>query len=78
MQQKIRIGKQQERISLVLHLPSESPSFCFIACHGMFSSKDSDKFIAIAERFTQEGIAVLRFDDRGVGKSGGKFLIQKP
>lgn len=30
-------------------------------------------FMVIADYLTQHGIAVLRYDDRGVGKSGGKF-----
>lgn len=30
-------------------------------------------FLVIADHFTRHGIAVLRFDDRGVGKSTGKF-----
>lgn len=30
-------------------------------------------FLVIADHFTREGIAVLRFDDRGVGKSTGDF-----
>ncbi len=31
-------------------------------------------FLVIADHFTQKGIAVLRYDDRGVAKSGGKFV----
>lgn len=30
-------------------------------------------FAVIADHLTRQGIAVLRFDDRGTGKSGGKF-----
>lgn len=30
-------------------------------------------FLVLADYLTKNGIAVLRFDDRGVGKSGGKF-----
>jgi len=30
-------------------------------------------FLVIANYFTQRGIAVLRYDDRGIGKSGGVF-----
>lgn len=31
-------------------------------------------FLVIADHFTRKGIAVLRYDDRGVAKSGGKFV----
>lgn len=30
-------------------------------------------FLVLADWLTRQGIAVLRYDDRGVGKSGGKF-----
>ena len=32
-------------------------------------------FLVLADHLTRKGIAVLRVDDRGVGKSGGKFAI---
>jgi uncharacterized protein (TIGR03067 family) len=31
-------------------------------------------FLVLADSLTRQGIAVLRYDDRGFGKSGGKFL----
>jgi hypothetical protein len=34
---------------------------------------DHRPFLVIADHLTRNGIAVLRFDDRGVGKSTGKF-----
>jgi alpha/beta superfamily hydrolase len=30
-------------------------------------------FLVLADQLTRQGIAVLRFDDRGVGRSGGDF-----
>ena len=42
-----------------------------ICCHGLFSSKHSDKFLEIAEAFTREGFAVARFDFAGCGESTG-------
>ena len=30
-------------------------------------------FLVLADHLTRKGVAVLRYDDRGVGKSGGKF-----
>jgi pimeloyl-ACP methyl ester carboxylesterase len=30
-------------------------------------------FLVLADHLTRKGVAVLRFDDRGTGKSGGKF-----
>jgi len=42
-----------------------------ICCHGLFSSKGSDKFLEIADVFTREGFSVVRFDFGGCGESTG-------
>jgi alpha-beta hydrolase superfamily lysophospholipase len=59
------------RLAGVLHSPKEKTSACVVTCHGLYSSKDSEKFVGIGRRFCKEGIAVLRFDFRGCGESGG-------
>jgi alpha-beta hydrolase superfamily lysophospholipase len=60
-------------ISGVLHLPAREKPPCVITCHGLFSSKDSDKFLSIARSFTARGIAVIRFDFSGCGESPGEI-----
>ncbi|MDH5420025.1 MAG: alpha/beta fold hydrolase [Candidatus Bathyarchaeota archaeon] len=57
----------------VFHSPREEASTCVITCHGLYSSKDSEKYVGVAHRFCREGLAVLRFDFRGCGESGGRF-----
>jgi alpha-beta hydrolase superfamily lysophospholipase len=57
----------------VLHSPNGGTSACVITCHGLYSTKDSEKYVGIARRFCKEGLAVLRFDFRGCGESGGLF-----
>ena len=57
----------------VLHLPAREKPPCVITCHGLFSSKDSDKFLSIAQSFTGHGIAVIRFDFGGCGESSGSI-----
>ncbi len=55
----------------VLHLPDVHNPPCVIASHGLFSSKDSEKYITLGERCGGRGIAFLRFDFRGFGESEG-------
>jgi len=59
------------RISGILHLPEKKNPSCVIASHGLLSSKDSEKYIALGERISGEGMAMLRFDFRGIGESEG-------
>jgi putative redox protein len=58
----------------VLHHPADrSARAAVILCHGMESSKESDKLIYLAQLLAQNGIAALRFDFAYVGESSGKF-----
>lgn len=59
------------KLAGIIHHPDHLSSSCVIACHGLYSDKKSDKFVAIGNRFAKEGIAVLRFDFRGCGESEG-------
>ncbi len=46
----------------------------FIVCnHGLYSSKDSRKYIEIAELASKNGISCIRFDFTGCGESRGDF-----
>jgi alpha/beta superfamily hydrolase len=55
----------------IIHYPASAPLGCIITCHGLFSSKESDKFILLGERFAREKFVLLRFDFRGCGESDG-------
>ena len=57
----------------ILHLPHTKNPPCVITAHGLFSFKDSDKFISIADYFTRNGLAVIRFDFEGCGESTGSI-----
>ena len=61
------------RLKGVLHHPRGSARCCIITCHGLFSSKDSDKFQDLAQVFSKNRYAVLRFDFRGCGESEGSI-----
>ena len=62
-----------QKIVGVLHLPEKKGPPCVISSHGLLSSKESEKYIALGERLSQEGIAMLRFDLRGIGESEGRI-----
>jgi len=60
------------KISGILHLPDQKNPSCVIASHGLLSGKNSEKYIALGEQISREGIAMLRFDFRGIGESEGR------
>lgn len=71
---RISIAGIAGRLAAVLHLPDGRVPFPFlVAAHGLGSSKDSEKYVLIAERFSEAGIATCRFDFQGCGESGGVF-----
>jgi alpha/beta superfamily hydrolase len=55
----------------MLHLPSVVCPPVVIGSHGLLSTSDSPKQIALADRCNRHGIAFLRFDHRGCGRSQG-------
>ena len=71
--ENVSFESEGQKIAGVLHLPDQSKPACVIASHGLLASKDSDKYVVLGEKLTQEGIAFLRFDFRGCGESEGKI-----
>lgn len=58
----------------VLHYPAGSTfSAAAILCHGMESSKESEKLVALGRALAQKGVLALRFDFACAGESNGKF-----
>lgn len=56
-----------------LHFPKiRRPPFV-VGSHGLMSSGDSPKQIALATKLSDAGIAFFRFDHRGCGQSEGNF-----
>ena len=73
MPESFYLSVEDRSISGILHLPATQKPPCVITAHGLCSSKDSDKFISIAESFTRHGLAVIRFDFGGCGESTGSI-----
>jgi uncharacterized protein len=73
MQKKIQFKSDEFLIFGVLHLPDIKHPPTVIGSHGLLSSGDSPKQIALAQSCNENGIAYFRFDHRGCGKSSGDF-----
>jgi uncharacterized protein len=56
-----------------LHLPQAKKPFVVIGSHGLYSSANSPKQVALAEACSRIGLAFFRFDHRGCGGSQGEF-----
>jgi len=67
----VSFESEGHKISGILHLPDRKSPPCVIASHGLLSSKDSEKYIALGHRMSEGGMAMLRFDFRGIRESGG-------
>ena len=74
MKQKFSIDGPKGRISAVLNRP-DSPGPCplVILMHGFMSNKNLQPLKGIARELELEGIASLRFDFDGHGRSDGPF-----
>jgi len=70
--EKVSFTSQGVTVSGALHLPDGEKPPCVIASHGLFSNKDSEKYITLGDRCSRKGIACLRFDFRGFGESEGR------
>ncbi|MFZ5563577.1 MAG: alpha/beta hydrolase [Thermodesulfobacteriota bacterium] len=57
----------------VLHLPDRLPVPFVVGCHGLFADGESPKQKALAQACCEKGMAYLRFDHRGCGRSDGNF-----
>ena len=61
------------QLSGTIHLPDSPPSCLIIGSHGLLSSGDSPKQLRLGRDCSRRGMAYLRFDHRGCGRSKGDF-----
>jgi len=53
--EKVSFQSEGYKISGVLHLPDKENPPCVIASHGLLSGKDSEKYIALGEKWPERG-----------------------
>lgn len=73
MQKEIYFDSDAFRLHGTLHLPDADNPPVVIGSHGLLSTGDSPKQIALAEKCNRNHIAYFRYDHRGCGKSTGDF-----
>ncbi|NIS62874.1 MAG: alpha/beta fold hydrolase [Proteobacteria bacterium] len=71
--EKISFSSHGQAVVGSLHLPDIEKSPCVISSHGLFSNKDSQKYVSLGDQLSRKGISLLRFDFRGCGESEGKI-----
>jgi pimeloyl-ACP methyl ester carboxylesterase len=64
---------REQKLAGILHHPAVQPKAAVILCHGMESSKESEKIVTLSRQLAEKGILALRFDFSGSGESEGKF-----
>jgi alpha-beta hydrolase superfamily lysophospholipase len=69
----IRFSADGLKLRGVLHLPIGRRPPLVVGSHGLLSSSESPKQIALADQCNRLGIAYFRFDHRGCGLSEGDF-----
>jgi len=62
-----------QRLAGTIHLPASDARGGAVVCHGMLSSRASDKHVAICEALAARSVLSLRFDFAGRGESEGRL-----
>jgi alpha-beta hydrolase superfamily lysophospholipase len=73
IEKDIRFRSDEYELQGTLHLPAAPHPPVVIGSHGLYSSKDSPKQVALALACNRLGMAYFRFDHRGCGSSQGEF-----
>lgn len=72
--EKFETGDLNNRISGIFIAPDNIGKYpCVILSHGLISSKESSKYMALSNSLGETGIASCRFDYHGCGESSGNI-----
>lgn len=77
MQTYHEIPVGSERLAACLNRPAtDRPAPVVICCHGLTGTRIGSgyRFVALARKLADAGLACLRFDFRGCGESEGRFI----
>ena len=66
-------NRRGQRLCGIAHRPDRSAKAAAILCHGMGSSKESEKLILLGRDLSARDVLALRFDFAGSGESKGTF-----
>lgn len=74
MIEEFELKSAYNTIKGIITLPDKQGRFpCVILSHGLVSSKESSKYIALSYAFKDKDIATCRFDYHGCGESSGNI-----
>jgi uncharacterized protein len=74
MTENFELDVFHNKISGIMTFPNgDKKNPCVILSHGLISSKESSKYVAMSKNLNDAGISSCRFDYHGCGESGGNI-----
>jgi len=72
--ERFELARRGKKVRVILAVPGGGGKLpCVVLYHGLVSSKESAKYLALSDALGAKGIASCRFDYHGCGESDGKI-----